>query len=231
MLCPFFLNDNILQNYNKISQPGIDQARVPRFTHLASFHFPDTVFFTKLKFVTTLCQVNLSEPFFQHFSLHVSVSHFSNSHNIQAFSLLLLLFSRSVMSNSLQPHGLQHARPLCSTLSPRPCSNLCPLSWWYHPTIWSSAVPLSSWIQSFPASGSFPMSQLFASGGQSIRASASASALPIYIQAWFPLGLTGLITLQSKGLSRVLHTTVQKHQFLYLLSLMFLPWTESLDDY
>ena len=70
MLCPFFLNDNILQNYNKISQPGIDQARVPRFTHLASFHFPDTVFFTKLKFVTTLCQVNLSEPFFQHFSLH-----------------------------------------------------------------------------------------------------------------------------------------------------------------
>ena len=99
------------------------------------------------------------------------------------------------------------------------------------PTIWSSAVPFSSWIQSFPASGSFPMSQLFASGGQSIGASASASALPIYIQGWFPLGLTGLITLQSKGLSRVLHTIVQKHQFLYLLSLMLLPWTESLDDY
>ena len=94
------------------------------------------------------------------------------------------------------------------------CSNSCPLSWWCHPTILSSVIPFSSCLQSFPASGSFPMSQFFTSGGQSIGVSASASVLPMNIQDWFPLGLTGLVSLQSKGLSRVFsNTTVQKHQF------------------
>ena len=98
--------------------------------------------------------------------------------------------------------------------SPRACSNSCPSSWWCHPTISSSVVPFSSCLQFLPASGSFLLSQLFASGGQSIGASASASVLPMNIQNWFPLGLTGLISLQSKGLSRVLsNTTVQKNQF------------------
>ena len=100
---------------------------------------------------------------------------------------LCLLFSHSVTSDSLQPHGLQHARPPCPSPSPRACSNSCPLSQWYHLTISSSAIPFSSCLQSFPASGSFLMSQLLASGGQSIGASASASALPINIQSWFPL--------------------------------------------
>ena len=107
-----------------------------------------------------------------------------------------------------------YARLLCPSATPRACSNSCPSSWWYQPTISSSAVPFSSSLQSFPAPGSFPMSQFFASGGQSIGASASASVLPMNIQDWFPLGWTGWISLQSKGLSRVFcNTTVQKHQF------------------
>ena len=97
-------------------------------------------------------------------------------------------FSCSVMSDSLQPHGLQHARLPCSSLTPRACSNLCPLSQWCHPNISSSVIPFSSCLQSFPASGSFPMSQFFTSGGQSIGASALASVLPVKIQDWFPLG-------------------------------------------
>ena len=101
-------------------------------------------------------------------------------------------------------HGLQHAMPPCPLPSPRVCSNPCSLRWWCHPTISSSIVPFSSCLWSFPASGSFPMSCLFTSGGQSIGASASASVLPMNIQGWFPLGLTGWISLQSKGLSRVL---------------------------
>ena len=126
----------------------------------------------------------------------------------------LLLFSRSVMSNSLRPHGLQHARPPCPSPTPGVYSNSCPLSRWCHPTILSSVNSFFSGLQSFPASGSFPMSQFFASGGQSIRVSASASVLPMNIQGWFPLGLTGLISLQSNGLSRVFsNTTVQKHEF------------------
>ena len=122
-------------------------------------------------------------------------------------------FSHSVVSDSLQPHGLQHARPPCPSPTPGACSNSCPLSWWCHPTISSSIVPFSSCLQSFPASGSFPMSQFFSSGSQSIGVSASASVLPMNIQDWFPLGLTGLIFLQSKGLSSISNTTVQKHQF------------------
>ena len=127
---------------------------------------------------------------------------------------LLLLFSLQVLSDSLRPHGLQHIRLPCPSLSPGVCSNSCPLSQWCHPTISSSVACFSSCLQSFPASGSFPMSQLFTSGGQSIGVSASASVLPMNIQGWFPIELTGLISLQSKGLSRVFsNTTVQKHQF------------------
>ena len=107
------------------------------------------------------------------------------------------------MSDSLWLHGLQHARLPCPSPAPRTYSNSCPSSWWCHPTISSSVVPFSSYLESCPASGSFPMSQFFASGGQSIGVSASASFLPMNIQDWFPLGLIGLISKQSKGLSRV----------------------------
>ena len=123
-------------------------------------------------------------------------------------------FSHSVVSDSLRPHGLQHSRLPCPSPTPRACSNSCPSSQWCHPTISSSVVPLSSCLQSFPVSGSFPMSQFFASGGQNIGASASTSVFPTNIQSWFPLGLTGLMSLQSRGLSRVFsNTIVQKHQF------------------
>ena len=123
-------------------------------------------------------------------------------------------FIRSVMSDSLQPHGLQHTSLPCPSATPRACSNSCPLSQWCHPTISFSVVPFSSCFQTFPASRSFPRSQIFKSGGQSIGVSASASVLPMNIQGWFPLGLTGWISLQSRGLSRVFsNTTVQKHQF------------------
>ena len=132
----------------------------------------------------------------------------------QLHSNLSVQFSHSIVSNSLQSHGLQHARPPCPPPAPGVYSNSCPSSRWCHPTISSSVVPLSSCSQSFPASGPFQMSQLFASGGQSIGVSASASILPTNIQYWFPLGWTGWISLQSKGLSRVFsNTTVQKHQF------------------
>ena len=123
-------------------------------------------------------------------------------------------FNRSVVSNSLRLHGLQHARLPCPSPTPRACSNSCPSSWWCHPTISSSVVPFSSCLQSFPASRTFPMSQFFASGGQNIGISVSASVLPMNIQDWFPLGWTGWISLQSKRLSTVFsNTTVQKHQF------------------
>ena len=123
-------------------------------------------------------------------------------------------FSHSVMSDSLRPHGLQHSRPPCPSPTPRACSNSCQSSQWHHPTISSSVFPFSSCLQSCPASGSFPMSQFFASGGQSIGVSASESVLPMNIQDWFPLVWTGLISLLSKGLSRIFsYTTVQKHQF------------------
>ena len=125
-----------------------------------------------------------------------------------------LQFSHSLVSDSLRPHGLQHARFPCPSPTPGACSNSCPSSWLCHPTISSSVIPFSSCLLSFPTSGSFPMSQLFASGSQSIGASASASVPPMNIQDWFPLGLIDFISLQSKGLSRVFsNTTVQKHQF------------------
>ena len=123
-------------------------------------------------------------------------------------------FSHSVVSNSLRPHESQHPRPLCPSTTPGVHSDSHPSSQWCHPAISSSVVPFSSCLQSFPASGSFPMSQFFTSDGQSIGISASASVLPMNIWDWFPLGWTGWISFQSKGLSRVFsNTTVQKHQF------------------
>ena len=123
-------------------------------------------------------------------------------------------FSPSVVSNSLWPHGLQNARLPCPLPTPRAYSNSSPLSRWCHPTISSSVLPFSSCLQSFPASGSFPMSQLFAWDGQSTGVSDLASVLPMNTQDWFPLGWTGWTSLKSKGLSRVFsNTTVQKHQF------------------
>ena len=120
---------------------------------------------------------------------------------------IIVQFSRSVVSDSLRPHEPQHARPPCPSPTPRGCPNLCSLSRWCHPTISSSVVPFSSCFPSFPASGSFQMSQLFTSGGQSIGISASTSVLPMNTQDWSPLGWTGWISLQSKGLSRVFSNT------------------------
>ena len=126
----------------------------------------------------------------------------------------LFQFSCSVMFDSLRPHEPQQARPPCPSPTPGVYSNSCPLSRWSHPTISSFVVPFSSCLQSFQAPGSFPISQFFASGGQSVGASALALVLPMNIQDWFPLGWTGWISLQSEGLSRVFsNTTVQKHQF------------------
>ena len=125
-----------------------------------------------------------------------------------------VLFSCSVVSNSLRPHELQHARFPSPSPTPGACWNSCPSSWWCHSTISSSVVPFSSCLESFPALGSSPMSRLFADGGQSTGASASTSVLPMNIQGSFPLGLTGLISLQSMELSRVFSSpTVQKYQF------------------
>ena len=128
-------------------------------------------------------------------------------------TMLLLLFSHQVVSNSLWPHGLQHTRLPCPSPSPRVCPSSCPLNRWCHPTI-SSSVALFSCLQSFPSSGSFPMNQLFTSGGQSIGA--SASVLANIIQGWSPLRLTVLISLQTKGLSRVSSSaTVRKASILW----------------
>ena len=124
-----------------------------------------------------------------------------------------LQFSRSVVSDSLWPHGPQHARPPCPSSTPGVHPNQCPLCRWYHPAISSSVIPFSH-LQSFPASRSFPRSQFFASGGQSIGVSASTSVLPMNIQDWSPSEWTGWISLQSNGPSRVFsNTTIQKHQF------------------
>ena len=130
------------------------------------------------------------------------------------FQFSSIQFSHSVMSDSLQPHGLQHSGLSCPSPTPGVYSNWCPLSWWCHPAISSSVVPFSSCPQSLPASGSIPMNQLFAWGGQSIGVSASASVLPVNTQDWSPLRWTDWVSLQSKGLSRVFsNTIVQKHQF------------------
>ena len=132
---------------------------------------------------------------------------------LKLFFFIKFLFNCSVVSDSLQSHRLQHSRLSCPSVSPKVFSNSCPVSQWYHPTISSSVVPFSR-LQYFPASESFQKSQFFASGGQSVGVSASASVLPMNIQDWFPLGWTGWISLPSKGLSTVFSsTTVQKHQF------------------
>ena len=131
-----------------------------------------------------------------------------------SITLDLVQFSHSVVSDSLQTHESQHARPPCPSPTPGVYANPCPSSQWCHPAISSSVVPFSSCPHSFPASGSFPMSQLFTWGGQSVGVSASTSVLPMNTQDWSPLAQTGWISLQSKGLSRVFsNTTVQKHQF------------------
>ena len=135
------------------------------------------------------------------------------------------------MYDSLRPHGLQHARLPWPSPTLTTCSNLCSSSQWCCPTISSSVVPFSSCLQSFPASGSFPMSQLFTSGGQSIRVLASASILSMNIQDWFPLGLTDLISLQPKGLSRVFSKEQFKSINFSTLSLLYGPVLTSIHDY
>ena len=151
--------------------------------------------------------------------------------NIELCARNSVQFSRSVMSDSLQPHEPQHARPPCLSPTLGVHSNSCPLSQWCHTTISSSDVPFSSCPQSFPASGSFPMSQLFAWGGQSIRVSASTSVLPMNTQDWSPLGWTNWTSLQSKGLWRVFsNTTVQKHQF-FRCSALYSPALTSIHDH
>ena len=145
--------------------------------------------------------------------------------------MLLLLFSCSVVFHSLWPHGLQHARLPCPSPSPRAFSNSCPLSWWSHPTISSSVFPFSSCLQSFSASGSFLMSWLFASGGQNIEASASASVLPMNTQDWFPLGWTGWISLLSKGLSKSLLQHHNSKASILLHSALFMVQLTSIYDY
>ena len=141
------------------------------------------------------------------------------------FLELLLLFSHSVMSEILQLHRLQRARPPCPSSTPGVCSNSCLLSQWCHETISSSVVSFSSWLQSFPVSEFFLMSQFYTSGGQIIGVSLSALVLPLNIQGWFSLGMIGLISLQSKGLSSVFsNTTVQKHQF---FSAQYSLWSNS----
>ena len=139
-------------------------------------------------------------------------------------SLLFLLFSRKVMSNSLQPHGMQYARFPCPSIFPRVSSNSCPLCQWCYQTISSSIVPFFFCLQSFPASGSFPMIWLFTSDSQSIGTSASASVLPLNIQDWFPLGLTGFISWQSKG-TRVFSsskTSITRHAAFFTVQLSHL---------
>ena len=135
------------------------------------------------------------------------------------------------MSDSLRPHGLQHTRLPCPSPSPRAYSHSCPLSRWCHPTISSSVIPFSSCLQSFPASGSFPVSQFFTSGGQSIGISASASVLPMNIQDWFPLGWTGWIFSQSKGLLRVSPTPQFKSINSSALSFLYGPTLTSICNY
>ena len=152
-------------------------------------------------------------------------------HDWSDLAAVAVQFSRSIVSHSLWPHGLQRAKLPCPSPTPGACSNSGPSSRWCHPTVSSSVVPFSSCLQSLQASWSFLMNQSFASGSQSIGVSASASVLPMNIQDWFPLGLTGLISLQSKGLSRVFcNTTVQKHQF-SVLSLLYGPTLTSIHDY
>ena len=142
------------------------------------------------------------------------------------------MFSLSVVSDSLWPPGLQHTRLPCPSPSPRACSNSCPLSWWCHPTFLSSVIPFFSCFESFPTSGAFLRTWLFAWVGQSIGVSASASVLPMNIEDWFPLGWTGWVSSQSKGLSRVFSNTTQfKSINSLMLSLLYSPIFTFIRDY
>ena len=148
------------------------------------------------------------------FRVREYLNNIESSNLWKLYNSVQFLFNCSVVSSYLQPHGLQHTRLPCPSPTPGGCSNSCPSSWWCHPTISSSVVPFCAHLQSFPASGSFPMSQFFTSGDQSIGVSILASVLPMNIQDWFPLGLTGWISFQSNELSKVFsNTTVQKQQF------------------
>ena len=149
---------------------------------------------------------------------------------VHAQSLNSVPFSHSVVTDSLWPHELQHARPPCPSSTLRVHPNPCPLCQWCHPTILSSVVPFSSCPQSFPASGSFPMSQLSASGGQSIGVSASTSVPPMNTQDWYPLGWTGWISLRSKGLSRDFSNTTAQNQF-FGAQVSYSPTLTSIHDY
>ena len=164
--------------------------------------------------------LDLKHPFVQHLPLighWVAVSVIN--HLLEDLSAgVSVQFSHSFVSDSLLPHGLQHARPPCSSSTPRVYSNSCPLSRWCRPTISSSVVPFPSHLQSFPSSGSFQMSQLFTSGGQSTRLSASASVLPMNIQDWSPLGWTGGISLQSRGLRNLFQHHSSKAPILWHLA-------------
>ena len=142
-----------------------------------------------------------------------------------------MLFSHQIVSDSLQPHEQRHTRPPCPSLSPRVCPRSCPSNSWCHPTTSISVTPFSFCLQSFPASGSFPMTWLFVSGGQRIGVSTSASVLPMNIQDWFPLGLTGLISLQSKRLSRVFSSTTVQSISSSAFSLLYGPTVTYLHDY
>ena len=183
-----------------------------------SLHFPHLhgiLFFSSASFSLTRVKKHKSLIQVLGFSYSISPTYIMKPIYITVVGIWgrSVQFSHSIVSDSLRPHGLQHVQLPCPSSTPRAYSNWCPLSWWCHPTGSSSVVPFSSRLQSFP--GSFQMSQFFLSGGQSIGISASASVLPMNIQDWFPLGWTGWISLQSKGLSRVFsNTTVQKHQFL-----------------
>ena len=151
---------------------------------------------------------------------------------LDKFSVNSVQFSCSVVSDSLGAHGLQHTRLPCPSPTPGACSNSCPSSWWCHPTISSSVISFSSHLQSFPASGSFPMSQFFILGGQSIGVSASASVLSMNTQDWFPLGWTGFISLLSKGFSEVFSsTTIQKYQFFSTQPPLWSDFLTSIHDY
>ena len=193
---------------------GVTKSR----TQLSDWMNIQDLFPLELTGLTSLQSKGLSRVFsnttvqkYQFFSTQLSSQ--SSSH-ISQLLLMVQFSSVTQLCLTLRPHGLQHARLLCPSPTPRVHPNPCPLSWWCHPTILSSIVPFSACPQSFPVSAPFQMSQLFESGGQSIRVSASTSVLPLNIQDWFLLGWTGWISLQSKGLSRVFtNTTAQKHQF------------------
>ena len=199
--------------FQKNTSYGINHtATTPQYSVGLSLHHPVQqpaniyVYLTvKLKFSST---VKLK------FSSTIILATLQVSTMASGYCISSVQFSHSVVSESLQPHESQHARPPCPSPTPGVHSDSHPSSRWCHPAISSSVVPFSSCPQSLPASESFPMSQLFAWGSQSTRVSALASVLPMNIQDWYPLGWTGWISLQSKGLSRVFsNTTVQKHQF------------------